>query len=199
MEDEQKIQKIVHYHFNAPIGQYIEHVDNNYYGKENDNQQNMFPQLPSQERMKKAIMETMSQGLWWSSRSWAVVYRVYQMKGYMHSFAHFAREVKDWEIDTGYECNYDAIQKPISTGVYSGMPDKWEENGAQKQAVKLASSHWKYWIISQKSLKSQKRYHKVYGSVLKVLKIVLKVLIIILSSDINCRGFFLSVPSHSES
>ena len=140
MKDEQKIQKIVHYHFNAPIGQYIEHIENNYAGNAPIDQQKMFPQLPSQERMKKAIMETMSQGLWWSSRSWAVVYRVYQMKGYMHSFAHFAREVKDWEIDTGYECNYDAIQKPISTGVYSGMPDKWEENGAQKQAVKLASS-----------------------------------------------------------
>ena len=140
MENEQKIQKTVHYHFNAPIGQYIEHVENNYFGNDPIDQQKAFPQLPSEEQMKQAVTKTMSQGLWWSSRSWAVVYRVYQMKGYMHSFAHFAREVKDWEIDTGYECNYDAIQKPISTGVYSGMPDKWEENGAQKQAVKLASS-----------------------------------------------------------
>ena len=140
MENEQKIQKTVHYHFNAPIGQYIEHVENNYFGNEPIDQQKAFPQLPSEEQMKQAVTKTMLQGLWWSSRSWAVVYRVYQMKGYMHSFAHFAREVKDWEIDTGYECNYDAIQKPISTGVYSGMPDKWEENGAQKQAVKLASS-----------------------------------------------------------
>ena len=138
MKDEQKIQKIVHYHFNAPIGQYIEHIENNYAGNAPIDQQKMFPQLPSQEEMKQAVMETMTQGLWWSSRSWAVVYRVYQMKGYMNSFANFAREAKEWGIDTGYECNYDAIQKPISTGVYSGMPDNWEAQGAQKQAVKLA-------------------------------------------------------------
>jgi hypothetical protein len=138
MENEQKIQKTVHYHFNAPIGQYIEHVENNYFGNDPIDQQKAFPQLPSEEQMKQAVTKTMLQGLWWSSRSWAVVYRVYQMKGYMHSFAHFVREVKDWEIDTGYECNYDAIQKPISTGVYSGMPDNWEAQGAQKQAVKLA-------------------------------------------------------------
>ena len=138
MNNEQKIQKIVHYHFNAPIGQYIEHIENNYVGNAPIDQQKMFPQLPSQEEMKQAVMETMTQGLWWSSRSWAVVYRVYQMKGYMNSFAQFAREVQEWGIDTGYECTYDAIQKPISSGIYSGMPDQWEANGAQKQAAKLA-------------------------------------------------------------
>lgn len=138
MEKEQKIQKTVHYHFNAPIGQYIEHVENNYFGHEQIDQQKMFPQLPSKEDMIKAVTETMAKGLWWSSRSWAVVYRVYQMKGYMNSFAQFEREVKEWGIDTNFECSYFALQKPISSGIYSGMPDQWEEQGAQKQAVKLA-------------------------------------------------------------
>ena len=140
MENEQKVQKIVHYHFNAPIGQYIEHIENNYVGNAPIDQQKMFPQLPSKEEMKQAVMETMTQGLWWSSRSWAVVYRVYQMKGYMNGFTQFAREVQEWEIETDYECNYDAIQKPISSGMYSGMPDQWEAQGAQKQAVKLAQT-----------------------------------------------------------
>jgi hypothetical protein len=140
MENEQKIQKIVHYHFNAPIGHYIERIENNYFGHEPIDQQKLFPQLPSQEQMKEAVTATMTQGLWWSSRSWAVVYRVYQMKGYVSSFAQFEREVKEWGIDTSYECNYDAIQKPISMGIYSGLPEHWEQQGAQKQAVKLANT-----------------------------------------------------------
>ena len=74
MNNEQKIQKIVHYHFNAPIGQYIEHVENNYFGNDPIDQQKAFPQLPSEEQMKQAVTKTMLQGLWWSSRSWAVLY-----------------------------------------------------------------------------------------------------------------------------
>ena len=33
------------------------------------------------EKMKQAVLITCQQGLWWSSRAWAVVYRVWQMKG----------------------------------------------------------------------------------------------------------------------
>lgn len=144
MENEQKIQKTVHYHFNAPIGQYIEHVENNYFGNDPIDQQKAFPQLPSEEQMKQAVTTTMLQGLWWSNRAWAVVYRVYQMKGYMKGYTQFAREVKGWEMNKDFECNYDAIQKPISSGVFSGMPDQWEEQGAQKQAVKLAYALLEY-------------------------------------------------------
>ena len=43
-------------------------------------------------------------------------------------------------MKTGFECNYDAIQKPISSGVLAGNTDQWEANGAQKQAVKLADA-----------------------------------------------------------
>ena len=94
--------------------------------------------LPTREEMQQAVMKTYRQGYWWGKRSWAVVYRVYQMRGYMNSIAQFVREVEEWDIKIGYECNYDAIQKPIAKGVLSGTPDKWIEQGAQSQAVKLA-------------------------------------------------------------
>ena len=96
--------------------------------------------LPTKEEMQKAIAETVKRGLWWSSRSWAVVYRVYQMKGYMNGFTQFAREVKTWSVKTGFECNYDAIQKPITKGVLAGNPEEWVAKGAQKQAVNLANA-----------------------------------------------------------
>ena len=94
--------------------------------------------LPSKEQMCDAINETVKQGLWWSSRSWAVVYRVYQMKGYLSGFSQFVREISTWPVKTGFECNYDALQKPISSGVLTGNPEKWEAQGAPRQAVKLA-------------------------------------------------------------
>lgn len=137
-EKKPKNQKHVTYNFNAPIGQFIEHVEAIYNGNGNNNQQNLFPQLPAPEQMKQAVEATVGQGYWWSSRAWAVVYRVYQMKGYMKGYTQFAREVNEWGIKTGFECNYDAVQKPIATGMFSGMPDKWIEQGAQGQAVKLA-------------------------------------------------------------
>ena len=96
--------------------------------------------LPTREEMIQAVKATYRKGLWWSSRSWAVVYRVYQMKGYMSGFTQFAREVNEWGVSTGFECNYDAVQKPIVSGQLSGTPDKWVSQGAQKQAVKLAEA-----------------------------------------------------------
>ena len=56
----------------------------------------------------------------------------------MNGYTQFAREVNEWGVNTGFECNYDAVQKPISTGMFSGLPEKWEGQGAQGQAVKLA-------------------------------------------------------------
>ena len=94
--------------------------------------------LPSKEQMCAAITETVKQGLWWSSRSWAVVYRVYQMKGYLSGFTQFVREASTWPVKTGFECNYDALQKPISSGVLTGNPERWEAQGGPRQAVKLA-------------------------------------------------------------
>ena len=88
--------------------------------------------------MSQAVVATVKQGLWWSNRSWAVVYRVYQMKGYMGGFSQFIRDVESWPVKTGFECNYDAVQKPITSGVLLGNPENWEAQGAPKQASLLA-------------------------------------------------------------
>ena len=98
------------------------------------------PELPSREQMAQAVIATFKEGLWWSSRSWAVVYRVYQMKGYVNGFTQFVREVKEWGIKIDFKCNYDAVQKPMVSGQLSGTPDKWEAQGAHRQAVKLAEA-----------------------------------------------------------
>ena len=95
-------------------------------------------EVPTKDHMIQAIKATVKQGMWWSSRSWAVVYRVYQMKGYVRNYTIFVNEVKSWKVETGFECTYDAIQKPIACGMYVGNPEKWENNGASKQAVKFA-------------------------------------------------------------
>lgn len=93
---------------------------------------------PSTEEMKQAVLAVTKQGLFWSSRSWAVVYRVYQMKGYKASISEFVREVNAWNIKTDYHCDYDAVRKPIASGKYARSIDKWKADGAQGQAVKLA-------------------------------------------------------------
>ena len=90
------------------------------------------------EKMKQAVLITCQQGLWWSSRSWAVVYRVWQLKGYKKGMSDFVREVEGWNLDVEFECLYDAIQKPVSKGIYAGTPDGWIDNGAPHQALKLA-------------------------------------------------------------
>ena len=94
--------------------------------------------LPTKEQMCAAIAESVKLGMWWSSRSWAVVYRVYQIKGYVNGFTSFVREVSTWPVKTGFECNYDALQKPVSSGALLGNPEKWEAQGGSRQAVKLA-------------------------------------------------------------
>lgn len=140
MKNEEQSPKIISYNFNAPIGNFFEHVDAVYIGDSPSEQQKLFPQLPSTEQMQKAVEATVAQGYWWASRAWAVVYRVWQMKGYMKSYAEFAREVGEWGLKTGFDCSYDAIQKPIASGVFSGMPEKWISQGATGQAVKLAEA-----------------------------------------------------------
>ena len=138
--------------FYGPVGQYIEHVEHNHFGmngdgsfqygdaKGEDVQRKLFPDLPRKEEMCNAVIETYKQGYWWSSRSWAVVYRVYQMKGYMGSFSNFVREVETWPAKTGFECTYDAVQKPISKGLLIGPVEKWVANGAHEQSEKLANA-----------------------------------------------------------
>ena len=120
-----------------PGGINIQHVENLYQADILKNSSEA-DTLPTKEQMCEAIGESVRQGLWWSSRSWAVVYRVYQMKGYLSGFTQFVREAGTWPVKTGFECNYDALQKPISSGVLSGNPERWEAQGGSRQAVKLA-------------------------------------------------------------
>ena len=101
-------------------------------------EENISPSIPTKEEMIMAVKGTVSQGMWWSNRSWSVVYRVYQIKGYMGGFSQFIAEAKSWQIDTGFELNYDAVQKPITSGKLIGDVEEWEANGAPKQAVVLA-------------------------------------------------------------
>jgi hypothetical protein len=96
--------------------------------------------MPSQEQFVRAVEATAQRGMWWSSRSWAVAYRVYQMLGYPSSISQFIRDAVKWRINTGFECSYDAVQKPIAQGLLMGDTDKWEINGAKKQAVILGDA-----------------------------------------------------------
>ena len=94
---------------------------------------------PPPEAMARAVERTMAQGYWWASTAWAVVYRVYQMKGYTGGIRQFVREVEEWPFSgrLNYECNYDAVCKPIRSGKLTGTPDGWVMNGASSQYANL--------------------------------------------------------------
>ena len=110
--------------------------------------------VPLPEKMCHAAEKTQSMGLWWSMRSWAVVYRIYQIKGYKKGYSQFVDEVKGWPVKKpfDYECNFDAIQKPISQGMLDGTPDDWEKRGGLKQAIKLGRAMLE--ILEDKSQKT---------------------------------------------
>ncbi len=97
---------------------------------------------PPSEAMARAVEKTMAQGYWWASTAWAVVYRVYQMKGYTGGIRQFVREVKEWPFSgrLNYECNYDAVCKPIRSGRLAGTPDNWIKNGATAQYAILGTA-----------------------------------------------------------
>ena len=97
---------------------------------------------PTPEAMVRAVEKTMAQGYWWASTAWAVVYRVYQMKGYTGGIRQFVREVEEWPFGgkLNHECNYDAVCKPVRSGRLSGTPDHWIKNGATAQYVILATA-----------------------------------------------------------
>lgn len=151
MAKEKKSEIHITNNFNAPIGQHIDHVDTInfrmdgeggiHFGEASNEavKKAFFPDLPTKEEMQKAVMTTYKQGYWWSGRSWAVVYRVWQMKGYMKSISDFVRDVTTWP-QVGYACTYDAVQKPIAKGLMIGTVDKWESNGANTQNIKLANA-----------------------------------------------------------
>ena len=47
MKNEEQFPKIINYNFNAPIGNFFEHVDAVYIGDSLSEQQKLFPQLPT--------------------------------------------------------------------------------------------------------------------------------------------------------
>lgn len=100
--------------------------------------------VPTIHAMASAVEQTVAHGNWWASTAWAVVYRIYQMKGYAGSVSQFVREVEEWpwQKKPEYECNYDAVCKPIRSGKLAGTPDGWVKNGASSQ----------YAILGQKLL-----------------------------------------------
>ena len=97
---------------------------------------------PSPEAMARAVERTMAQGYWWASTAWAVVYRVYQMKGYSSGIRQFVREVEEWPWQKKpiFPCNYDSVQKPIVGGKLMRTIDKWKDDGAMEQMQKLGQA-----------------------------------------------------------
>ncbi|MCR5849910.1 MAG: hypothetical protein K6G92_04270 [Bacteroidaceae bacterium] len=99
-------------------------------------------QRPAPETVVRAIEKTVSNGLWFASTSWAVVYRVCQIKGYKKGFSQFVRDVSTWPftVKLPFECKFDAIQKPVTSGKLDGMPNSWGSQGAHEQMVKLGKA-----------------------------------------------------------
>ena len=96
-------------------------------------------EVPRQEVMARAVEKTMASGYWWATTAWAVVYRIYQMKGYTGSIRQFVRDVEEWpwQKELRIPCTYDGVQKPIVSGKLSRTIDKWKEDGATDQMLKL--------------------------------------------------------------
>lgn len=97
---------------------------------------------PSPKMMARAVEKAMTRGYWWANTAWAVVYRIYQIKGYSGGFSQFVKDTATWPRSRPWlsECNFDAVQKLVSSGRLSGSPETWKYNGAQEQAVRLASA-----------------------------------------------------------
>jgi hypothetical protein len=141
--DHDRVSTIIN--FNAPIMHYYDHPTTVYVGKGEyveAEEVKGIEGIPSHERLCRAIEQTMEDGLWWASTAWAVVFRVYQMKGYMGSISQFVREVDEWEWkrSLAYQCSYDSVQKPIVSGKLSGNIEKWKEEGVMEQMIKLGNA-----------------------------------------------------------
>jgi len=99
-------------------------------------------ELPDPEAMVWAVEKTIKDGHWWGNVSWSVVYRIYQMKGYQGTVSQFVRDVSRWPftMHIRYDCNDDAVGKPIRTGKISRSLDKWAEDGASSQFIILGEA-----------------------------------------------------------
>ncbi len=99
-------------------------------------------ELPAPEAMVWAVEKTIKDGHWWGNVSWSVVYRIYQMNGYQGTVSQFVRDVSRWPftMPIRYDCNDDAVGKPIRTGKISRSLDKWAEDGASSQFIILGEA-----------------------------------------------------------
>ena len=128
----------------ASGGQHVETIQsqNIYTNKRQSVSEEPNSVTPPPGAMARAVEQTMAQGYWWASTAWAVVYRVYQMKGYTGGIRQFVREVEGWPFSgrLNHECNYDAVCKPIRSGRLAGTPDGWIKNGATAQYAILGTA-----------------------------------------------------------
>ena len=128
----------------ASGGQHVDTIQsqNIYTYKRQNTSEETTSVIPPPEVMARAVERTMAQGFWWASTAWAVVYRVYQMKGYLGGIRQFVREVEGWPFRgrLNYVCNYDAVCKPIRSGRLAGTPDNWIKNGATAQYAILGTA-----------------------------------------------------------
>lgn len=98
------------------------------------------PDMSIREMMIQAVNESVRDGVWYGKPSWAVVYRVYQMKGYTDNMTQFVKEVKNWSIDVAKTITYDDVQKNTTNHHLHGPFDKWKETGAPLVAIELANT-----------------------------------------------------------
>ena len=128
----------------ASGGQHVETIQsqNIYTYKRQSASEETTSVIPPPEVMARAVERTMAQGYWWASTAWAVVYRVYQMKGYLGGIRQFVREVEEWPWQKKpiFPCNYDSVQKPIVGGKLMRTIDKWKDDGAMEQMQKLGQA-----------------------------------------------------------
>ena len=128
----------------ASGGQYVDTIQsqNIYTYKRQNTSEETTSETPSPEAMARAVERTMAQGFWWASTAWAVVYRVYQMKGYSGGIRQFVREVKEWPWQKKpiFPCTYDSVQKPIVGGKLVRTIDRWKDDGAMEQMQKLGQA-----------------------------------------------------------
>ena len=122
-KDNEPVVKHITNNFYGPIGQYIQHVEHNHFGMTDEGnfhfddadgetaQHRLFPDLPTQETMCQAVAAAVRDGLWYGNQAWAVVFRAYQLKGYLGGMSEFVREVKAWPMEMAATCSYDAVQK----------------------------------------------------------------------------------------
>lgn len=145
--DEEKVQRV--YNFNSSVGQFIEHVDTVNFTLDGNGQfhfnnvgQTVMKKLPSPHQMVAAVEQVIIEGLWYADRSWAVVFRVYQIAGYKGSVSNFVREVLAWPWSKPLECNPydDAVTKPLRDGKMMSDVDDWEAEGVPSRNRVLAEA-----------------------------------------------------------